>query len=149
MDNFIFWWYINDSKKYNASEYYKITPLKGKDTIYWEFEFTNIYLKLLEIDKDLDAANKSKKPVLIIVNTILGKYSEYENTNKIHGKLDEEDLDQIRVKLKGQRPFYIDEDNLFYKKIVVITGALKGKSRKKKKSWRDFFIFVAKLIHSL
>ena len=33
--------YENDSKKYNASEYYKITPLQGKDTIYWEFEFTN------------------------------------------------------------------------------------------------------------
>ena len=25
---------------------------------------------------------------------------------------------------------YIDEDNLFYKKVVVITGALKGKTRK-------------------
>ena len=29
-------------------------------------------------------------PVLIIVNTILGKNSAYENTNKIHGKLDKE-----------------------------------------------------------
>ena len=68
--------------------------------------------KLSEIDKALETANKSKKPVLIIVNTVLGKYSEYENTNKIHGKLHEEDLDQIRVKLKGERPFYINEDNL-------------------------------------
>ena len=68
--------------------------------------------KLSEIDKALETANKSKKPVLIVVNTVLGKYSEYENTNKIHGKLHEEDLDQIRVKLKGERPFYINEDNL-------------------------------------
>ena len=68
--------------------------------------------KVSEIDKALVTANKSKKPVLIIVNTVLGKYSEYENTNKIHGKLLEEDLEQIRVKLKGSRPFYIDEENL-------------------------------------
>lgn len=68
--------------------------------------------KVSEIDKALDTANKSKKPVLIIVNTVLGKYSEYENTHKIHGKLDEDDFEQIRIKLKGGSPFYIDEDNL-------------------------------------
>ena len=68
--------------------------------------------KVSEIDKALDAANKSKKPALIIVNTTIGKYSEYENTHKIHSKLDEDDLRQIRIKLKGNDPFYIDEDNL-------------------------------------
>ena len=66
-----------------------------------------------EIDKALDSANRSKLPTLIIVNTVLGKYSEYENTNKIHGKLDSEDLEQIRTKLKGSAPFKIDEENLF------------------------------------
>ncbi len=68
--------------------------------------------KVSEIDKALDSANKSKEPTLIIVNTILGKYSEYENTNKIHGKLDKDDLEQIRIKLKGSKPFNIDENNL-------------------------------------
>ena len=68
--------------------------------------------KIGEIDKALEAANKSKKPALIIVNTILGKYSEYENTNKIHGKLETHDLEQIREKLKGGEPFTIDENNL-------------------------------------
>ena len=68
--------------------------------------------KISEIDKALDTANKNKLPTLIIVNTILGKYSEYENTNKIHGKLDNEDLEQIRIKLKGKEPFNIDEENL-------------------------------------
>ena len=66
-----------------------------------------------EIDKALDAANRSKLPVLIIINTVLGKFSEYENTNKIHGKLTQEDLEQIRIKLKGTTPFQVDEDNLF------------------------------------
>ena len=78
----------------------------------WEVLSVKDGNKVSEIDKALATANKSKKPVLIIVNTVLGKYSEYENTNKIHGKLDEDDLDQIRVKLKGERPFYINEENL-------------------------------------
>ena len=68
--------------------------------------------KVSEIDKALDAANKSKKPTLIVVNTVIGKHSEYENTHKIHSKLDEDDLEQIRIKLKGNEPFCIDEDNL-------------------------------------
>lgn len=68
--------------------------------------------KVSEIDKALDTANKNKQPTLIIVNTILGKNSQYENTNQIHSKLDEDDLNQIRIKLKGKEPFEIDEDNL-------------------------------------
>jgi transketolase len=78
----------------------------------WEVLVVKDGNKVSEIDKALEAANKSKKPVLIVVNTILGKYSEYENTNKIHGKLDEDDLIQIRTKLKGETPFHIDEDSL-------------------------------------
>jgi len=78
----------------------------------WEVLVVKNGDKLSEIDKALDAANKSKLPVLIIVNTTLGKHSSYENTNKIHGKLDKEDLEQIRVKLKGSEPFEIDETNL-------------------------------------
>ena len=78
----------------------------------WEVITVKDGNKVSEIDKALEAANKSKKPVLIIVNTIIGKYSEYENTHKIHGKLDEDDLQQIRIKLKGEIPFYIDELNL-------------------------------------
>ena len=78
----------------------------------WEVISVKDGNKVSEIDKALDAANKSKKPVLIVVNTVIGKYSEYENTNRIHGKLDEEDLYQIRTKLKGEEPFCINEDNL-------------------------------------
>ena len=68
--------------------------------------------KLSEIDKAIEVANRAKQPTLIIVNTILGKNSAYENTNKIHGKLDKEDLKGIREKLAGGDPFTIDEDNL-------------------------------------
>ena len=78
----------------------------------WEVLTVKDGNKISEINKALETANKSKKPVLIVVNTIIGKYSEYENTHKIHGKLDEDDLEQIRIKLKGSIPFDIDEDNL-------------------------------------
>ena len=78
----------------------------------WEVLVVKDGNKVSEIDKALTAANKSKKPVLIVVNTVLGKYSEYENTNKIHGKLDEDDLIQMRTKLKGESPFYIEESSL-------------------------------------
>ena len=69
--------------------------------------------RVSEIDKAIEAAKRSKLPTLIIVNTVLGKYSAYENTNKIHGKLDKADLESIREKLKGGQPFTIDEDNLY------------------------------------
>lgn len=68
--------------------------------------------KVSEIDKAIESAKRAKLPTLIIANTILGKYSTYEDTNKIHGKLDKEDLRTIREKLKGGLPFTIDEDNL-------------------------------------
>ena len=68
--------------------------------------------KVSEIDKAIESAKRAKMPTLIIANTILGKNSTYENTNKIHGKLDKEDLRAVREKLKGGLPFTIDENNL-------------------------------------
>ena len=68
--------------------------------------------KVSEIDKAIETANRSRMPVLIVVNTILGKHSSYENTNKIHSKLDKADLDGIREELSGGAPFTIDEENL-------------------------------------
>lgn len=88
--------------------------------------------KISEIDKALNSANKNKKPTLIIVDTILGKYSEYENTNRIHQNLTEDDLNQIRIKLKGNMPFTLDNDNLI---------ALRKKVRERNKdTYNDWYI---------
>ncbi len=62
-----------------------------------------------EISSAIDKAKKSKKPVLIKVNTTIGKYSKYEGTNKIHGSLEKEDLEEIRVKLNAAAPFKYNE----------------------------------------
>ena len=53
-----------------------------------------------EINKAIEKAKKNKKPTLIGVNTIIGKYSKYEGTNKIHGNLEKEDLDSLEPKVK-------------------------------------------------
>ena len=62
-----------------------------------------------DISSAIDKAKKSKKPVLIKVNTTIGKYSKYEGTNKIHGNLEKEDLEEIRIKLNGTEPFKYSE----------------------------------------
>ena len=67
---------------------------------------------IAEIDKALETANHSKLPTLIVVNTVNTKNSIYENLSKVHGRLDKADLEEIRLKLKGNLPFTIDESNL-------------------------------------
>lgn len=47
-----------------------------------------------------EAKNSTEKPTLIEVKTIIGKYSEYENTNKVHGApLSREDITHIKEKM--------------------------------------------------
>lgn len=68
-----------------------------------------------DISNAIDKAKKSKKPVLIEIKTILGKYSKYQGTNKIHASLDKEDLENIRQELKGTSTFTyseVDRNNL-------------------------------------
>lgn len=75
--------------------------------------------KIKEIDKAINNATKNDGPTLIIINTILGKYSKYENTNKIHGRLEKEDLDEIRYQLDGQGNFMYDKDNMLFARALV------------------------------
>ena len=62
-----------------------------------------------EISNAIDKAKKCKKPLLIEIKTLLGKYSEDEGTKRIHSNLDKEDLEEIRMKLKGTSPFTYSE----------------------------------------
>lgn len=64
-----------------------------------------------EITSAIDKAKKSNKPCLIEIKSVIGKYSKYEGTNRIHADLDKDDLEEIRVALKGKGPFmYSKED---------------------------------------
>ena len=73
-----------------------------------------------ELNKAIEKAKKSKKPVLIGVDTILGKYSKYEGTNKVHGgPLDSDDIESIRRRLECNSPFTYDEDNMHYLRSMI------------------------------
>ena len=73
-----------------------------------------------ELNKVIEKAKKSKKPVLIGVDTILGKYSKYEGTNKVHGgPLDSDDIESIRRRLECNSPFTYDEDNMHYLRSMI------------------------------
>lgn len=75
--------------------------------------------KVKEINKAINKAKNSKGPTLIVVNTIIGIYSKYEGTNKIHGHLEKDDLESIREELDGLGPFTVDTNNLaLYRKDI-------------------------------
>lgn len=65
-----------------------------------------------EINKALNAAKKSNMPSLIVVNTIIGKYSKYEGTNKIHGTLEQDDYLEIKKELDREEKWDYDKVNL-------------------------------------
>jgi len=97
--------------------------------------------KITEIDKALDMAKSSRLPVLIVINTTIGKYSEYENTHKIHGKLESDDLKQIRTKLQGKSPFTVDEENL-----ATLKKNVRSRNQKAYSDWYELYKkYVSKL----
>lgn len=59
---------------------------------------------ILEIDRALSKAKLSKKPVLIKIHNIIGRYSKQQNTNKVHGTpLEKNDLENIRSLLTDNK----------------------------------------------
>ena len=71
---------------------------------------------LTQIDKALNKAQKSTKPVIIIFKTILGNGSYNQNTNQVHsGPLSDADLYNLRQTLGiTSQPFYVTKDSMIY-----------------------------------
>ena len=83
------------------------------ESLGWEIIDVKKGDSIKEIDKAINTAKKSNKPCLIIINTIIGMYSEYEGTNKIHGKLELDDYKEIRKELNGsEEKWEINKTNL-------------------------------------
>ncbi len=87
------------------------------------FESIGFYVEVVKdstnvkmIDKSISNAKKSKKPSLLIFNTILGKDSMNENKNVVHGKpLSDDDIFSIKRKLNiTMAPFEVRKDTLIY-----------------------------------
>ena len=69
------------------------------DSLGWSVLYVKKGDSIKEINKAISTAKKSSAPCLIVINTIIGMYSEYEGTNKIHGKLEKEDYLSIKSEL--------------------------------------------------
>lgn len=71
---------------------------------------------LNQIDKALNKAHKSTKPVIIIFKTILGNGSYNQNTNQVHsGALTDADFYNLRQTLGvTSQPFYVTKDSMIY-----------------------------------
>ena len=97
-----------------------------------------------EISSAIEKAKKSRKPVLIEVQTTIGKFSKYEGTNRIHSNLEKDDLEEIREKLKVGKAFEIDE--------TVRNNVLKfikeGTSDYYKDWYTEYEMFIANAIDS-
>ena len=72
-----------------------------------------------EINKAINNAKKSSAPSLIVVDTIIGEYSKYEGTNKIHGRLEPDDYKAMKEEFDNPNKWDYDRDNvlLFRKQI--------------------------------
>lgn len=72
-----------------------------------------------EISKAIDHAKKSDGPTLIVVHTVIGEFSKYEGTHKIHGSLEEEDYKEIKEELDCPEPWDYDKVNVaLYRKTI-------------------------------
>lgn len=84
--------------------------------IYSQLDWEVLYVKkgdsTREINKAINTAKKASKPCLIVVNTTIGTYSKYEGTNKIHGKLEQDDYLEIRDEIGYGEKWEIDKANL-------------------------------------
>lgn len=87
-----------------------------------DLRFKSLNFKILDvkngenlsaIDNALLKAKSSKRPTIIKINNIIGRYSKYQNTNKVHGSpLEKEDLELIREKLTDNKlPFSYHENS--------------------------------------
>lgn len=84
--------------------------------MYADLGWNVLYVKngenIKEINKAINAAKKSDVPSLIVINTTIGIYSKYEGTNKIHGKLEQDDYLEIKKKLDREEKWSYDKVNL-------------------------------------
>ena len=83
-------------------------------SVYSDLGFNVLEVKntVKDINKAIGAAKKSNKPSLIVVDTIIGEYSKYEGTNKIHGTLEEDDYIEIKKELGYEDAWCYDKVNL-------------------------------------
>lgn len=85
-------------------------------SVYADLGFSVFYVKngesVKEINKAIVAAKKAAGPSLIVVNTLIGKFSKYEGTSQIHGALEQDDYLEIKKELEHEEKWNYDKANL-------------------------------------
>lgn len=88
----------------------------------------------VDISDAIDVAKKSKMPSIIIIQSTIGKDSELEGTNKVHGKpLSKEDLKSIKEKYKISTPSF-EIDSLL---LNNFQANINERVAKKYKQWQE------------
>ncbi len=94
-----------------------------------------------EINKAILSAKKADGPSLIIVNTIIGEYSKYEGTNKIHGSLEEDDYKEIKKELGSEEKWNYDKVNLaLYRQFI---------QERVEGNYKDWYIDYEEIINNI
>lgn len=78
----------------------------------WDVYYVKKGESVKEINKAINSAKKASGPALIVINTTIGIYSKYEGTNKIHGKLEQDDYLEIKKELGNPNKWDYDKVNL-------------------------------------
>lgn len=84
----------------------------------WNVVFVKNGDSVKEINRALSNARKAKVPSLVVVNTVIGKYSKYEGTNKIHGFLDVDDYKGIKESLGREKWEYDNVNIALYRQFI-------------------------------
>jgi transketolase len=86
-----------------------------------------------EIDNAITKAKKSDRPSIIICKTVIGKYSENEGSNVVHGKpLSTDDISNIKTKLDlYDSPFTVSMDAATY-----LTDQIDARMNLEYKDWK-------------
>lgn len=84
----------------------------------WNVVFVKNGDSVKEINRALSNAYKAKVPSLVVVNTVIGKYSKYEGTNKIHGFLDVDDYKEIKESLGREKWEYDNVNIALYRQFI-------------------------------
>lgn len=91
--------------------------LKRFEACGWHTEYVQDAEKIVDIDKAINNAKSiTDKPSIIEIKSVIGKYSDYENTNQIHGKaLTENEVLEFKKKLGiNEIPFHMSKDSTIY-----------------------------------
>ena len=84
----------------------------------WEVLYVKNGDSVREINKAINTAKKSNAPALVVVNTVIGKYSKYEGSSKIHGSLEIDDYKEIKENLNREKWEYDKVNIALYRQFI-------------------------------